>query len=331
MPKPGYETSSHDLTLWRGPMNLNPELEDLFHKLADLDSRERALYFEDHPVDPDTRREVEALLTCDQSGRQLDAWVNQQVESILTTGEEFSENEFFGPYKLLNRIGHGGMSEVWLAERTDGFLKRPVALKLPYTGAHASHFAERLYREKDILASLVHPGIARLYDAGIVEGGRPFLALEFVEGLNLSAYCDEHALPIKNRLALFLQVLSAVQYAHSHLVIHRDLKPSNILVTSAAEIKLLDFGIAKLMTQGEALETELTQLGGRALTLSYASPEQIAGQPVTIASDVFSLGLILFELLSGERAFVPSAEHSGRAGGSGLAWRTTAAQPLCLQ
>ena len=192
--------------------------------------------------------------------------INRQVETIVKTAGEFSEDTLCGPYKLLKLIGRGGMSEVWLAERTDGFLKRPVALKLPYTGASGSHFAERLYREKDILAGLVHPGIARLYDAGIIEGGRPFLALEFVEGVSLSAYCDERALYIQNRIGLFLQVLSAVQYAHSHLVVHRDLKPSNILVTGDGEIKLLDFGIAKLITQGEVLETELTQLGGRALT-----------------------------------------------------------------
>ncbi|HLK20016.1 MAG TPA: serine/threonine-protein kinase, partial [Bryobacteraceae bacterium] len=287
-------------------MKLNPELEELFHKLADLTRHEQTLYFEAHPMDPETRRQLEALLAGDESSRELDNCINQQVESVLKSPGQFSENGLIGPYKLLQRIGHGGMSEVWLAERTDGFLKRPVALKLPYTGARATHFADRLFREKDILASLVHPNIARLYDAGLADGGRPFLAIEFIEGINIASYCDQHALPVRDRLELFLQVLSAVQYAHSHLVIHRDLKPSNILVTSDREIKLLDFGIAKLMIEGEALETELTQLGGRALTLSYASPEQIAGQPVTIGSDVFSLGLILFELLSGERAFVPT-------------------------
>jgi eukaryotic-like serine/threonine-protein kinase len=289
-------------------MNLSPELEGLFHLLADLDQEERARYFESHPTAPEIRREVEALLACDQPNDPWGSLVGRQVETILKTREEFSENALCGPYKLLKLIGRGGMSEVWLAERTDGFLKRPVALKLPYAGASGAHFAERLFREKDILASLVHPGIARLYDAGIIEEGRPFLALEFVEGTNLSAYCDAGSLSIRERIGLFLQVLSAVQYAHSRLVIHRDLKPSNILVTGDGEVKLLDFGIAKLMTQGEVLETELTQLGGRALTLSYASPEQISGQHVTIASDVFSLGLILFELLSGERAFVPARD-----------------------
>jgi len=185
----------------------------------------------------------------------------------------------------------------------DGLVNRPIALKLPYLGVYGSQFAERAHRERDILANLVHPGIARLYDAGVSEDGRPFLALEFVEGVNVSTYCDEKRLSVRDRLGLFLQILSAVQHAHSRLVIHRDLKPSNILVTREGEVKLLDFGIAKLMIEGEARETELTQLGGRALTLNYASPEQILGEPVGTASDVFSLGLILFELLTGERPF----------------------------
>ena len=290
-------------------MNLSRTVEDLFHRLADLDEGQRSRYFEEHPTDPEVRRQVELLLACDQpDGHSLSDLVNQQAEIALNTGEEPAEGTLCGPYRLLKMIGRGGMGEVWLAERTDGFLKRPVALKLPYAGVHASHFADRLYRERDILASLVHPGIARLYDAGLAEGGRPFLALEFIEGTNLSDYCNERQLPVRDRLRLFLQVLSAVQHAHSHLVIHRDLKPSNILVTGEGEVKLLDFGIAKLMTEGEPLETELTQVGGRAFTLNYASPEQISGQPVTTSSDVFSLGMILFELLSGERPFVPKSE-----------------------
>jgi serine/threonine-protein kinase len=203
------------------------------------------------------------------------------------------------------------MAEVWLAERVDGLVKRRVALKLPAAGIHAIQFAERSVRERDILASLVHPGIARLYDAGLAEGGRPFLALEFVEGANLTAYCDARQINVRERLRLFLQILSAVQHAHTRLVIHRDLKPSNILVSEEGEVKLLDFGIAKLMTEGAAPETELTQVGGRALTLNYASPEQISGQPVTTASDVFSLGTILCELLSGNRPFVPKRESRG--------------------
>src|SRR5215471_6748975 len=291
-------------------MELRTQVEALFNEVADMDSEERARYFSAHVVAPEVRSEVEALLTCDQAEDRIGILVGRQAKTALSGTYTPSQPTTCGAYRLLKLVGKGGMSEVWLAERMDGFLKRPVALKLPYAGG-GSHFVERLTREKDILASLVHPGIARLYDAGITERGRPFLALEYVEGTNLTEYCDQHALPIRDRLSLFLKVLAAVQYAHSCLVVHRDLKPSNILVTSAGEVKLLDFGIAKLTKQGEARETELTLSGGRALTLAYASAEQISGQAVTTASDVFSLGLILFELLSGKRAFVPA--HDTRA------------------
>jgi serine/threonine protein kinase len=284
-------------------MNLRDEAEALFHELADLNPDDRARYFTTHAVDPEIRRQAEALLAHDATEDPLASLVGGQAAAAVRRPEQPAT---CGPYRLLKAIGRGGMGEVWLAERTDGILKRPVALKLPY--ASGSHFAERLNREKEILEGLVHPGIARLYDAGIADGGRPFLAIEFVEGTNLTAYCHSQALPVRERIDLFLQVLSAVQYAHSHLVIHRDLKPANILVTASGEIKLLDFGIAKLTIEGEARETELTERDGRALTLPYASPEQILGGPVTTASDVFALGSILFELLTGERAFVPARD-----------------------
>jgi serine/threonine-protein kinase len=159
--------------------------------------------------------------------------------------------------------------------------------------------AERFARERDILAALTHPHIARLYDAGVTAQGQPYLALQYVEGERLTTYCDARALGIAERLRLFEQVLSAVQYAHTQLVVHRDLKPSNILVTLRGDVQLLDFGIAKLLIEGATQETELTQLGGRALTLQYASPEQIAGQAIGTASDVYTLGVVLYELVTG--------------------------------
>jgi serine/threonine-protein kinase len=213
--------------------------------------------------------------------------------------------EIVGPYRLLREIGRGGMSTVWLATRTDEQIKRSVALKLPHVHLNRGQFAERFARERDILAALTHPNIARLYDAGISAEGQPYLAMEYVEGVSLVEYCDCHRLAIRERVAVLLQVLSAVQYAHAHLVIHRDLKPSNILVSTTGHVQLLDFGIAKLLTDGEAKETALTQIGGRALTPDYASPEQITGQPLSIASDVYSLGVVLFELLTGERPYRP--------------------------
>lgn len=210
-----------------------------------------------------------------------------------------------GPYRLKQEIGHGGMGAVWLAERTDGSLKRPVALKLLHRGFHGRQFAERFGRERDILAGLTHPNIARLYDAGITTDAQPFLVLEYVEGATLTDYCDGNAIDVRQRIHLFLQVLNAVQYAHQHLVVHRDLKPGNILVNNEGQIRLLDFGIAKLMVAGqrEANETELTRLGGRAHTPDYASPEQVAGAPITTASDIYSLGVVLYELLSGKRPY----------------------------
>jgi serine/threonine-protein kinase len=204
-----------------------------------------------------------------------------------------------GAYRLLRELGRGGMGSVWLAERIDGKLKRQVALKFPYAGPNQRQLAERLARERDILAGLEHPNIARLYDADVTSLGQPFLVLEYVDGVAINDYCDRHRLTLRERLVLFLQVLNAVQYAHTHLVIHRDLKPSNILITNDRVARLLDFGIAKLVSAGEAKETALTQFGGRALTPDYASPEQIGGLPITTASDVYSLGVVLYELLAG--------------------------------
>jgi eukaryotic-like serine/threonine-protein kinase len=208
-----------------------------------------------------------------------------------------------GPYRLMRELGVGGMGSVWLAERIDGLIKRPVALKLPHVAAKRVGLSERMAREREILATLAHPNIARLYDAGVTAEGRPYLALEYVEGKPIDAYCMEHAVDLRTRLRLFLQVANAVAFAHAKLIIHRDLKPANILVTSEGEVRLLDFGVAKLIDDGQAKATQLTELSGRALTLDYASPEQILAAPLTIATDVYSLGVVLFELLTGTRPY----------------------------
>jgi serine/threonine protein kinase len=208
-----------------------------------------------------------------------------------------------GPYILEEEIGRGGMGAVWRARRSDGAIKRPLALKLPHAGPHSQQLIERFNRERDILGELSHPNIARLDDAGITESGQPFLALEYVSGVPLTQYCDELRLEVRGRLELYLQVLRAVQYAHGNLVIHRDLKPSNIIVTPEGRAMLLDFGIAKLIPDDAADEGGLTQFGDVALTPEYASPEQIAGKPVSTASDIYSLGVLLFELLAGERPY----------------------------
>jgi eukaryotic-like serine/threonine-protein kinase len=217
----------------------------------------------------------------------------------------------FGPYRVLSLLGHGGMGSVWLAERVDGLFTRQVALKLVHPALMSRTMTERVSREREILAGLDHPGIARLFDAGFAQDGQPYLALEYVAGSPFNEYCDAHRLPIRERLQLFRQILGAVQYAHAHLVIHRDLKPSNILVTADGRVKLLDFGIAKLLSEGEARETELTRVGGRALTLEYAAPEQIARNPITTAADVYALGVMLYELLTGDRAHRPARDSRG--------------------
>ena len=219
-------------------------------------------------------------------------------------GPAFAVGHTVGPYRLLRELGRGGMGEVWLAERSDGQLKRQVALKLPMPGLRRSMLVERFARERDILGGLVHPHIARLYDAGIAADGQPYMALEVVEGTSLGAYCDQHRLGTVQRLALAMQVLDAVQYAHTRLVIHRDLKPANIFVTDDGQVRLLDFGVAKLLAAEDGVErTQLTQLAGQAFTPDYASPEQVRGDTLGTASDVYSLGVVLYELLCGRRPY----------------------------
>jgi eukaryotic-like serine/threonine-protein kinase len=229
----------------------------------------------------------------------------------LARGEETFSGRRVGAYRVLSLLGQGGMGSVWLAERADGLFARQVALKLVHPVLMARQVTERFAREREILASLNHPHIARLLDAGFADDGQPYLALQYVAGTPLTTFCDTRRLSVRERLRLFQQVLGAVQYAHAHLVIHRDLKPSNILVTDDGQVQLLDFGIAKLLIAGEARETELTQLGGRALTPDYAAPEQLTGDPITTAADVYSLGVMLFELLTGQRPYPLKRESRG--------------------
>src|SRR5580658_9748921 len=206
-----------------------------------------------------------------------------------------------GPYELIRLLGAGGMAEVWLARRADGAFKREVALKLPMLMHWRQDLQERFTRERDILATLEHPNIARLYDAGTDPQGLPYLSMEYVQGQTLTVWCEAQSLDVDAKLTLFLQVLRAVQYAHERQVIHRDLKPSNILVTQSGEVRLLDFGVAKLLL--EANDSQLTGIYGRALTPDYASPELLRGDPVDARSDVYSLGVVLYELLTGARPY----------------------------
>jgi serine/threonine-protein kinase len=233
------------------------------------------------------------------------------VDATDTAEEPSQAGALVGPYRLLRELGEGGMGTVWLAERTDGMVRRQVALKLPRSIGPGAALVERLVRERDILAALTHPHIARLYDAGVTPAGRPYLALEYVEGRPLDEYCTDQRLSLRARLGVFLQVVDAVAYAHAKLVVHRDLKPSNILVTGDGQVRLLDFGIAKLLEEGKTRQTALTELGGRPHTPEYASPEQILGEPLSIASDVYSLGVVLYELLTGTRPYKLQRDSRG--------------------
>jgi serine/threonine protein kinase/tetratricopeptide (TPR) repeat protein len=237
------------------------------------------------------------------------------VESLRAARESatltFGVGQSFAGYRLLRELGRGGMAVVWLAERIDGVVKRQVALKLPLFVLTSPIEVERFAREKDVLAGLTHPHIARLYDAGVASSGQPFIVLEFVDGIPITAYCDRHRLGIHDRLALFLQVLAAVDHAHKHLVVHRDLKPSNILVDLEGQVKLLDFGIARLLTDPKTggVVAQLTQQGSSALTPLYAAPEQVSSQPIATFTDIYVLGVVLHELLSGVLPYAGDADN----------------------
>ena len=209
-----------------------------------------------------------------------------------------------GPYRIQSQIGAGGMGEVWLASRDDGLYQGEVAIKtlLPHFSGGA--LRERFLREAQILGSLAHPNIARLLDAGSAPDGSVYLVLEYVRGICIDTWCDEQKLTVEARLRLFLDVCAAVAQAHANLVVHRDIKPPNILVTPEGQVKLLDFGVAKLLEADASPErSDLTRMTGRVFTPEYAAPEQILGEPITTASDVYSLGVLLHVLLTGARPY----------------------------
>lgn len=253
-----------------------------------------------------------------------------QLRSCLHEVEQLSERKFlddsirrhlpgglagqsFGAYTLDRTLGFGGMGTVWLAHRSDGRFEGQVAVKLLNLAFVGHPSEQRFEREGSVLARLQHPNIARLLDAGVEAGRQPYIVLEYVRGERIDQYCDQRSLSIDQRIQLFLDVLAAVAHAHSNLVVHRDLKPSNILVTEQGEVKLLDFGIAALMSSDGADVTPLTGRIGPGLTPGYAAPEQVLGQPITTATDVYALGTVLFELLAGRRPSSPGDESQSAA------------------
>jgi len=268
------------------------DVDELFHEVADLSAEARAQYFREHGIGTATRQEIEALLKFDSGvSDSLDTDITQVAEFALRRLE--SQDKLCGPYKVGELLGRGGMGSVYLAERIDGEVTHQAAVKLLRPGADDPQIRQRFLAERQILASLSHPNIATLLDAGHREDGQPYLVMEYVEGKPIDLYTAN--LGTRQKIGLFVKVCAAVSYLHRNLIVHRDLKPANILVTDQGEPKLLDFGIAKMLD----LSTDLTQTSMRMLTPDYASPEQVTGSPITTASDIYSLGAVLYKLLTG--------------------------------
>jgi len=254
--------------------------------------------------DDELRRDVESLLAAhDAAGSFLSSPIGLDTEGAEDAGAPDAVPQRIGPYRILDTIAHGGMGTVYRAVRDDDAFRKTVALKLVRGGRHSDYFERRFRQERQILARLQHPNIATVLDGGTAEGGQPYLVMEYVEGQPINRFCAAQGLGIRDRLALFRTVCGAVQYAHQNLVIHRDIKPANVLVDGSGVPKLLDFGIAKLLASGVDPDVAPTDTVLPMMTPEYASPEQVRGQPVTTASDVYSLGVLLYELLAGRRPY----------------------------
>ncbi|HUQ11259.1 MAG TPA: serine/threonine-protein kinase [Steroidobacteraceae bacterium] len=286
-------------------------LSPLLDAALDLPPAQRAMWLSALPPEHDDLRDSLAELLSHGKAVETDDFLSRLPPfSAPPTGLSLEPGGIVGPYRLLRELGAGGTSSVWLAEREDGSIQRKVALKLPHLGLVDRGIAERIARERDILAGLEHPNIARLYDAGIDERGRPYLALEYVQGVAPDEYARIERMTMRRKLRLFLDVLKPVAFAHARLIVHRDLKPNNILIGENGAVCLLDFGIARLL-QPDATRVAHTMVGNAALTPAYAAPEQFTGQPVTVATDVYSLGVILYELLTGMSPYSPDGRSLG--------------------
>lgn len=276
-------------------------LKDWFARISALEGKARAdLLGELRAQDSALADEVGALLASD--ARQATRVGSAVAFAARAVTESSRIGRRIGPWKLVREIGHGGMGTVYLAERGDAEFVQQIALKLVRAGSASDQLMARFQAERRILARLQHPNIARFIDGGRTEDGQPWFGMELIEGTPLGRHCDQHKLTIDERLKLFEDVCRAVAYAHSNLVVHRDLKPDNIFVTADGQVRLLDFGVAKVLTEDETQPT-LTRTGFRIMTPSYAAPEQLTGAPVGTATDVYSLGVVLYELLSGVRPY----------------------------
>ena len=274
-----------------------------FEEALKLPPRDRTLYIKRVcGSDEGLYNEVASLLEADEKSHDIFEGAMSDAFSAAAAALSHAGKNV-GAYRILRELGSGGMGTVFLAERADGQFEQYVALKLIRLGMSSSDVLRRFQSERQILARLQHPHIARLLEGGVSDEGLPYFTMDYVEGLPIDVYCDKHHLAIEERLSLFLEVCSAVQYAHRNLVVHRDLKPSNILVTEEGFVRLLDFGIAKFLADEESSHEMLTRLGQRVMTPEYASPEQVKGDPIGTSSDVYSLGIILYQLLTGCRPY----------------------------
>jgi len=292
------------------------QIDVLFGDALELPPADRLAFLEVACVDDRELLDAVRELLADEAeagrviGESVSAFASDVVESfrqaVGSSEDDALVGRHVGPYRLMARIGRGGMGAVYLAERADGQFDKRVALKVVKRGMDTDEILRRFHFERRILASLEHPNIARLYDGGATADGRPYLVMELVEGETITAYADARRLTVDQRLDLFRAVCLAVQHAHQKLVVHRDIKPSNIMVAADGTAKLLDFGVAKLLDD-DAVDSPRTGTGVRILTPDYAAPEQIRGEPVTTATDVYALGAVLYELLTGRRPFAPGS------------------------
>ncbi|HUF10512.1 MAG TPA: serine/threonine-protein kinase [Rhodothermales bacterium] len=275
-------------------------IEALFDAAMEQPDAHRADWVVASCDDPEIRKEVLDLIDADaRAGQFLETPAGLYAADLIRS-EEIDQVGRLGPYRIVREVGRGGMGAVYLAERVDGQFDHQVAVKMLRPHVANDSLARRFLAERQILAGLHHPNIARLLDGGVSESGTPYFVMDFIDGIPIDTYCDENALSIDERLRLFLTVCEAVSYAHHQLIVHRDLKPSNILVTGDGAVKLLDFGIAKLLqTEDSTTSAVETGTGQFLLTPEYASPEQVLGHPISIASDVYQLGLLLYRLLTG--------------------------------
>jgi serine/threonine-protein kinase len=277
-------------------------IEKLFESAAEMPPEIRASFLEQECADdPVLRRQVESLiLSVGESDAVIHSAIRNAAESAISNEDILFVGKQIGSYRIVRELGHGGMGTVFLAVRSDDEYQKQVAIKLVKSSGAYSEILRRFRSERQILAKLDHPNIARLFDGGTIQNGLPYVVMEFVEGEPIDQYSDRNKLSINERLQLFRKVCSAVQYAHQNLVVHRDIKPANILVTQDGEPKLLDFGIAKLTNPDSTmLAVPETRADMRMLTPEYASPEQVRGELITTASDIYSLGVLLYELLTG--------------------------------